>query len=78
VLIVRIEVIVPFAAGVTEAGERVPVTVAFTGETAKVSATARLNPFSDVTVIVDMPLFPTIAVAEAGDADKLKSFKVNV
>ena len=74
----RVEVTLPFATGVTEAGERDPVMVALLGETAKVNATAVLNPFNDVTVIVDVPLFPAIAVAEVGEALRLKSFKVNV
>ena len=78
VLIVRTEVIVPLAAGVTEAGEREPVIVALLGETAKVSATARLNPFRVVTVIVEVPLFPIVAVVEVGEALRLKSFKVKV
>ena len=77
-LIVKVEVMLPFATGVTEAGERVPVIVALLGETAKVSATARLNPFRDVTVIVEVPLFPAITVAEVGEDDKLKSFKVRI
>jgi hypothetical protein len=75
---VKVDPIVPFAAGVTDAGVSVQVTVAFTGAIAQVNATARLNPFSDVTVMFELPLFPIIIVAEAGDALKLKSFKVNV
>jgi hypothetical protein len=71
-------VIVPFAAGVTDAGDKEQVTFAFTGEIAQVSATAELNPFKEVTVIVEVPPFPIIAVAEVGDALKLKSIKVNV
>ena len=69
--------IVPFAAGVTDAGEREQVTVALTGEIAQVNATAELKLLNDVTVIVEVPPFPTIAVAEIGDALKLKSFTVN-
>jgi hypothetical protein len=73
---VNVEVIVPFPAGVTDAGEREQVTVAFTGEIAQASATARLKLLSDVTVIVEVVEFPAAVVAEAGEADKLKSFTV--
>ena len=77
-LTVKVDPIVPLAAGVTEAGAKEQVTVAFTGEIAQLNATARLKPFSDVTVMFELPLFPIIIVAEAGEALKLKSFKVRV
>jgi hypothetical protein len=73
-----VEVAVPFAAGVTDAGEREQTTVAFTGAIAQESATAELKPFKDVTVTVDVPGFPDITVAVAGEALTLKSFTVNV
>ena len=66
------------ATGVTDAGERLPVIVALLGETAKVNATAALNPFKDVTVMVEVPLFPAMTVAEVGEAAKPKSFRVKV
>ena len=65
------------AAGVTDAGEREQVTVAFTGEIAQVNPTAKLNPPRDVTVIVELVEFPAAVVAETGDALRLKSFTVN-
>ena len=65
------------AAGVTDAGDREQVTVAFTGVIAQVKATAELKLFNDVTVIVEVVEFPAAVVAEAGEADKLKSFTVN-
>ena len=65
------------AAGVTDAGEREQVTVAFTGEIEQVSATARLKLLTDVTVIVEVVELPAAVVAEAGDVLRLKSFTVN-
>ena len=64
------------AAGVTDAGEREQVTVAFTGEVAQDSATAELKLLSDVTVMVEVVELPAAVVAETGDADKEKSFTV--
>jgi hypothetical protein len=52
--------------------------VALVGDTAKVKATAELNPFREVTVIFDVPLFPAITIEEVGDAPKLKSIKVKL
>jgi hypothetical protein len=72
-LTVRPEVMVPFAAGVTDAGVKVQVTVAFTGAMAQVNTTAELKLFNDVTVIVELVEFPTVVVADMGAALKLKS-----
>ena len=69
----RIDVIVPFAAGVTERGEREHVTVTETGEIAQVNPTAELKPLSEVTEIVEVVKFPIVVVAEAGTAVMLKS-----
>jgi hypothetical protein len=69
----RLEVIVPFAAGVTDAGVKVQVTAALTGEIAHVNPTAALKLFTDVTVIVEVVEFPTVVVAAAGAAVRLKS-----
>ena len=74
---VNVEVAVPFAAGVTEVKLNPHVTVAFTGAIAQVKVTAELKLFNDVTVIVDAVEFPIVVVAEAGEADKLKSYTVN-
>lgn len=71
---VRTEVIVPLAAGVTEAGDRPQVTVALTGATAQLKATAELNKFKEVTVIVEVPVLPATTVAKVGKAVRLKSF----
>jgi hypothetical protein len=70
---VKVEVIVPFAAGVTDAGEREQVTAAFDGDIAQVKATAELKLLTDVTVIVEVVVFPTLIVAAAGVAVMLKS-----
>jgi hypothetical protein len=78
VLTVRVDPAVPFAIGVTDAGEREQVTVAFTGEIPQVNATAELNPLNDVTVIVALVEFPIVVVAVAGTEERLKSFKVTV
>jgi hypothetical protein len=78
VFTVNVDPAVPLATGVTEAGAKPQVTVAFTGAIPQVNPTARLNPFSDVTVNVDVPELPAITVAVVGDAVTLKSFTVNV
>jgi hypothetical protein len=74
---VNVEVTVPLAAGVTDAGEREQVTVELKGVIAQVNPTAELKPLSDVTVIVDVVEFPAAVVTETGEALKLKSFTVN-
>jgi hypothetical protein len=66
------------ATGVTVAGAKEQVTVAFTGAIAQLNATAKLNPFNDVTVIVAEPEFPAITVAAVGDAVTLKSFTIKL
>ena len=70
---VNVALAVPLAAGVTDAGARLQVTVAFTGAIAQVSPTAELKLFNDVTVIVDIAIFPAVIVAVAGEELKLKS-----
>lgn len=67
------DVIVPFAAGVTDAGEKLQVRVALTGVMAQVKPTAELKLLTDVTVIVEAVEFPAVVVAEAGDALIVKS-----
>jgi hypothetical protein len=69
-------VIVPFAAGVTDAGESVQVTAVVAGDTEQVSPTAELKPLTEVTLIVEVVEFPADVVAEAGDAESVKSFTV--
>ena len=70
---VKTDVTVPFAAGVTDAGTRPQVTVALTGAIVQVRATAELKLFNDVTVMVEVVLFPATVVAETGIELKLKS-----
>jgi hypothetical protein len=78
VFTVKVDPAVPLAAGVTDAGANPQVTVAFTGAIAQLNATAELNPFNDVTVIVAEPEFPAITVAAVGEAVTLKSFTVKL
>ena len=61
----------PFATGVTDAGDREQVTVELTGAIAQLRPTAELNPFTEVTVIVEVPEFPTVKVEEPGEAARL-------
>jgi hypothetical protein len=56
------------AAGVTEAGAKEQVIVAETGAIVQVNATAELKLLTEVTVMVDVVLFPAVVVADAGDA----------
>jgi hypothetical protein len=65
------------AAGVTDAGAKEQVTVEFTGAIVQVNATAELKLFNEVTVMVEVVLFPAAVVADTGDALKLKSLSVN-
>jgi hypothetical protein len=61
-----VEVTLPFAAGVTDAGANEQVIVTETGAIAQVNATAALKLLTDVTVIVEPVLFPAVVVAKAG------------
>ena len=62
----RVEAALPPAAGVTVAGEKVASTPA--GKSAAVSATGELKPFTLVTVIVLIMLFPCARLRDEGDA----------
>ena len=66
VLTVSVDEIVPLAAGVTEAGAKPQFTVALAGEMEQVKATAELKLLTEVTVIVELVLFPAVVVATAG------------
>jgi hypothetical protein len=66
------------AAGVTDVGAKEQVTVAFTGAIVQVNATAELKLFNEVTVIVEVVLFPAAVVADVGNAVKAKSFTATV
>ena len=68
VVTVKVEFTLPLAAGVTDAGAKEQVTVAVAGAIPQVKATAALKLFTDVTVIVDVVVFPTVVVADAGAA----------
>lgn len=74
---VRIEVAVPLATGVTDTKLNPQVTVALTGATAQDKLTAELKLLRDVTVIVEVVIFPATVVADTGRALKLKSLTVN-
>ena len=65
---VRVEVTLPFAAGVTDAGAKEQVIVAVAGAIPQVKLTAALKPLTDVMVMVDVVVFPAVVVAEAGVA----------
>jgi hypothetical protein len=67
---VRVEVAVPFAAGVTGLVENVAVTPL--GNPLALSVVAESNPPVLVTVIVLVPLAPCATVSDAGDALTLK------
>ena len=73
VFTVRVEAAVPLAAGVTDIGAKLQDTVALTGAIAQLNPTAALKLFTDVTVIVELVLFPALVVAETGAELKLKS-----
>ena len=57
----------------TDAGVSVQVTAALTGEIAQVNPTTALKLLTDVTVMVEFVVFPTVVVAEAGEALIVKS-----
>jgi hypothetical protein len=69
----NVEIALPFAAGVTDAGVREQLIVAETGTMAQVNATAELKLFTEVTVMVEAVVFPAVVVAEAGAAARVKS-----
>ena len=71
VAIVPLIVAVPLAAGVTLVG--VSVQVEAGGAPAQVTATAELNPVTEVTVTVKLALAPAVTVVEAGDTETVKS-----
>jgi hypothetical protein len=64
----RIELTLPFATGVTDAGVREQLIVTEIGVIAQVNATAELKLFNEVTVIAEVVVFPTVVVTEAGRA----------
>ena len=66
VVTVKVEFTLPLAAGVTEAGAKEQVIVAVAGAIPQVKATAALKLLIDVTVIVDVVLFPAVVVVDTG------------
>ena len=72
------ELPVPFATGVTDAGTNTQVTVAFTGAIEQVKAAAELKLLRDVTVTVELIESPATTVPAAGDALRLKLFTITV
>ena len=73
VVTARVELIVPLAAGVTEAGVKLQDIVALVGEIVQVNPTAALKLLTEVTVMVEPVVFPIVVVADAGVAVMLKS-----
>ena len=72
VVIVSVEVVVPFAGGFTLVELRLQV--APVGQPARVSPTAPVNPLNDVAVTVELPAAPCVIVSDdAGLADSEKS-----
>ena len=65
---VKVESALPFAAGVTDDGDKLQVTAALTGTIEQERATAELKLFADATVTVAEGELPAMVVAEAGDA----------
>jgi hypothetical protein len=68
---VRVAVVEPPAAGVTDAGDIAQVDLR--GWPVQASATAELKVPREPTVIVDTPLLPFATVMEVGDAARVKS-----
>lgn len=54
-------------------GARAQVTAAVAGEMPQVKLTAALKLLIEVSVMIDVVEFPTVVVAEAGEATRLKS-----
>ena len=52
------EFTVPFAAGVTDAGDKLQVMVTFEGAIVQVSPTDKLKPLREVTVILEVVELP--------------------
>jgi hypothetical protein len=72
----NVEIALPFATGVIDAGLKLQVILIFEG--VQVSATVPLKPFSEFTVADADVLFPTITVPELGERATLKSFTVRL
>lgn len=66
----RFELTVPFAAGVTEVGEKSALTPL--GKPATFSETAELKPLELVTVTALVPLLPCMTVTVAGEEEREK------
>ena len=73
---VKVEVIEPFAGGVTEVGDTVQV--AFVGQPETARLTPLLNPFWEVTVTVEVPWLPCASVSDVGLAEIEKFGAVTV
>ncbi len=68
---VNVELAEPPEGGVTEA--RSKVQLAFAGQPVTDSATELLKPFSDVTVTVEVPVWPAVSVRDVGLVEIEKS-----
>jgi hypothetical protein len=73
-----VELPVPLATGVTDAGVSVQITVALTGAIAQVNPTAELKLFKEVTVTFEFIESPATTVPETGNALRLKSLTIKV
>ena len=74
---VRVTVPVPFAAGVTDAGDKVQVIVGVAGTTEQANATDELKSLNDDTVTVEVAVPPAVTTPEAGVALNEKSLMFN-
>ena len=70
-VIVRVEVVEPFADGVTDVG--FSTHVVDDGQPLTVRSTALLNPFREVTVMVELAAFPRAIVSVEGMGESEKS-----
>src|SRR5579863_9828117 len=64
---VRVDIVAPFAGGVTLVGLRRHVVLA--GQPLTVSPTGLLNPFTEVTIMVELPALPRGTVSDDGLAE---------
>src|SRR5712664_1725063 len=80
VWIVSVELAEPLAAGVTEAGFMAQVGASGgTGSTAQVKATVLLNPFTELSIMLEVELPPAFVVPGVSeDADIVKSGAVEL
>jgi hypothetical protein len=76
VVIIKVDVAVPLAAGVIDTGNRLQPTVA--SLVAQTNPTVETKPFNEVTLTVDEVEFPIEVVTAAGDTSIAKSLIVRL